>query len=325
MDFDQIIGHEKAIESLKKSINNSTISHSYLFEGEEGLGKKMVAQALAKTLLCKEDKDEPCNKCSSCIKFNTGSHPDFQLVEPEKDSIKKEKMEMLIKSITTAPFESKKKVFIIDDSHKITMEGQNAILKTLEEPPEFMNIILITSRKNSLLPTILSRCQEIKFYPVEKSKIVNLLIEKYNKTIEEANFIADFTKGSIGKSIELSISTDFFEKRDELLKIIDAIIKNDRIKALTSMDFFNENKENIQEILDILLYWFRDLLIYKEVGKTDLIISKDKVELLYSQTFMDLNQINGIIERIQETKINIKRYINFQLSLETMLLSIQEV
>ncbi|MBU5437058.1 DNA polymerase III subunit delta' [Tissierella sp. MSJ-40] len=325
MDFNQIIGHENVIQNLKKSIEKGKVSHSYLFEGEESLGKKMVGLAFAKTLLCKEDGWEPCNKCSSCIKFDTGNHPDFQLIEPEKDSIKKEKMELLVKSITTAPFESKRKVFIIDDSHKITMEGQNAILKTLEEPPEFMNIILITSSSNKLLPTILSRCQGIKFYPVENSKIINLLVNKYDKIEEESKFIADFTKGSVGKSIELSISKDFFNRREEVIRIVDSILKGDKLRALTAIDFFMENKENVDEILDMLLYWFRDLIIYKEIGETDLIINKDKILVLSNQSFIDLNKINDIIEKIQETKVNIQRNVNFQLSLEAMLLNIQEV
>ena len=324
MDYTQVIGHEKAIETLKRAIVKGTVSHSYIFEGEERLGKKKVANIFAKTLLCKEQKSEPCNHCTSCMKFDKGNHPDLLVIEPEKGLIKKGEVEDLIKNVTKAPFESLKKVFIIDDSHKMNLEAKNALLKTLEEPPEYVNIILITSSSNLLLPTILSRCQGIKFYPVESKKIADLIGNLYGKSKDEAMFIADFAKGSVGKSIELATSDDFFQKRDEVIKIIDSLLQGDKTKAISSIGFFNDNKENIEEILDIFSFWFRDLIIFNELGNNDLIINKDKTDYLSRQSFMHFSKINDIIEKVQQTKENINRNINFQLSIETMLLNIQE-
>jgi DNA polymerase-3 subunit delta' len=324
MDFNQVLGHEKIIEILKRAIRNKTVSHSYIFEGEEGLGKKKIALIFAKTLLCKEQKEEPCNHCTSCMKFDSSNHPDLILIEPEKGLIKKGAIEELVKSVAMAPFESMRKVYIINDSHKMNLEAKNTLLKTLEEPPEYINIILITSNINNLLPTIRSRCQSIKFYPVENKKIVDLLVNVYDKSIDEANFIADFTRGSVGKSIELSTSDDFFNKREEIIRIIDGIVKGDKSKALSSIDFFNENKDSIDEILDIFLIWFRDLIIYKETGKNEFIFNKDKIDFLRVHSFMEFTQINDIIYKIQETKDNINKNVNFQLSIETMLLKIQE-
>lgn len=324
MDFNQIIGHEKQINSLKNAIDNGSISHSYLFEGEEGLGKRKVALAFSKTLLCKEEKNSPCNTCSSCIKFDRGNHPDFKELSPEKGLINLKQVEELISSVSTAPFESKRKIFLIDDSHLMNLEGKNKLLKTLEEPPEFMNIILVTSRTNRLLPTIVSRCQGIKFYPVDSFRIKDLLMKEYSIDRNNSKFIAEFTKGSVGKSIELAISEDFFKERDEIIKIIESILKGDKTRALSSIDFFTSNKENIDEVLDIILYWFRDILIYKELGESSLILNKDKIEILSSQSFLDLSKINDIIYRIEETKANIKSNVNLGLSIETMLLNIQE-
>lgn len=324
MDYTKIIGHDRAIDSLKMSVLNNTVSHSYLFQGEEGLGKKMVAYAFAKTLLCKEGKEEPCNRCVSCAKFDSGNHPDFFLIDPDKNLIKKGEIEDLIKNVGILPFESTRKIFIIDDSHKMNTEGKNTLLKTLEEPPSYVTIILISSSPNNLLPTILSRCQSIKFYAVKSWKIEDYLVRMYNKTSEEASFVANFTKGSVGKSIQLSTSDRFFQMRDEILKILDSIIKGDKTKAFSSMGFFNENRDNIEEIIDIIQYWFRDLLIFKEIGENHLIINKDKLEYLSSQSFVDFNTINDIIEKVEETKDNIKKNVNYQLSIETMLLNIQE-
>ncbi|NLJ97856.1 MAG: DNA polymerase III subunit [Tissierellia bacterium] len=325
MDFNKVVGHERVIDNLKRAIDNNQISHSYLFEGEESIGKRMVALSFAKTLLCKEEGLEPCNRCNSCIKFDNANHPDFKLIESKKGLISKKTIDELIKTMNIAPLESKRKIIIIDDSHDMRLEGQNGLLKTLEEPPNYVNIILITSNINNLISTILSRCQVIKFYPVENKKIEELLKINYNKTLEEANFIAHFTKGSVGRSIKLSETEDFLEKRDQIINIIDNILNGDKTNIFTARDFFLNNKDFIEEILDMMLYWFRDLAIYKTVGKSELIINIDKISLLSSQSFFSIDKINDIMERIVETKDNIQRNINYQLAIETMLLGMQEV
>ena len=322
MDFKDIIGHEKIIEGLNRAISNQTISHSYLFEGEESIGKRKVAYAFAKALLCKGEGKLPCNTCSSCSKFDSGNHPDFFAIEPENNIIRVHQVESLIKEITTSPYESTRKIFIIDDSHKMNTESKNTLLKTLEEPPTYVNIILISSSSNNLLPTILSRVQSIKFYPIEYSKVMDLLVSDHNKSPEEAKFIAEFTKGAIGKSIDISSDKGFFQRRDQVIKIIGSLVKGDKTKALSAMDFFNENKEIVDEILDIFLLWFRDLLLFKELGENSLLINKDKLEDLSSQSKVNYNEINDIIVRVQETKQNIRRNVNYQLAIETMLLNI---
>lgn len=322
MDFKDIIGHEKIIEALKKAIYGKTISHSYLFEGEESIGKRKIAYAFAKTLLCKNEGDEPCNSCISCYKFDNESHPDFFIIEPENNLIRVSQIESMIRETTTLPLESMRKVFIIDDSHKMHINGKNKLLKILEEPPNYVHFILISSSPNELLPTILSRVQSIKFYPVEYVRIIDLLVKRYNKTQQEARYISEFSKGSVGKSIELAQDDNFFRRRDEIINIIDSLVNGDKTKAFSKMNFFIENKEIIDEILDIFLLWFRDLLLYKELGQSELLINKDKLEILSSQSKVNSNKINDIIIRVQETKVNIRRNVNYQLAIETMLLNI---
>ena len=228
----------------------------------------MVAYAFSKTLLCQEGKDEPCNKCISCRKFDGANHPDFFVIEAEKDVIRKAQIEGLISQMATAPFESKKKIFIIDDSHKMNLESKNSLLKTLEEPAEFAHIILISSASNKLLATILSRLHTIKFFPLNPREIELILEKEYNKSPKEASFIAEFSRGAMGKSIELAKDDDFFQRREEVLNIIDSLIRGDRTRVFSSLSFFNENKEAIADLLDIFIYWFRDILIYKSIGES---------------------------------------------------------
>ncbi|NLX62740.1 MAG: DNA polymerase III subunit delta' [Tissierellia bacterium] len=325
MDFSNIYGHEKTIKALKRIIEKDNVFHTYLFVGEEAIGKRLVALTFAKTLLCKQSSTEPCNSCISCLKFDSFNHPDLELIEPEKGLIKKEVIDKLIKSMSISPLESRRKIIIIDDCHLMGMEAQNALLKTLEEPPSYVNILLITSNTKNLIPTIISRAQVIKFNPVENEKIVDLLVSKYGKDKGEASFIAHFTKGSIGKSIDLCKSQDFFDLRQSTLDHVHSIIKGDRLNIFNSIDFFIENKDQINEIMDIILFWFRDLLIFKETGNLDLILNRDKIQLLSSETFLDIEKINGIIDNIMDTKRIIEHNVNFQLAIETMLLNMQEV
>lgn len=325
MNFSDIYGHEKTIKALKSAMEKDHIFHCYLFLGEEAIGKKQVALSFAKTLLCKKGGTEPCNICNSCLKFDNWNHPDLEFIEPEKGLIKKEAIDNLIKSMNIAPLESERKIVIIDDCHKMGMEAQNALLKTLEEPPSYVNIILITSNISNLISTIISRSQLIKFNPVESQTIVDLIISRYMKSQEEASFIAHFTKGSIGKSISLCESQEFFERRDNTINHIHSIIKGDRMNIFKSVDFFIENKDQIDEIMDIILYWFRDLLIYKEIGNSSLVLNRDKIQLLSNETFLDIDRINVIIDSIMETKRLIDQNVNYQLAIETMLLNMQEV
>ncbi|HHV27075.1 MAG TPA: DNA polymerase III subunit delta' [Tissierellia bacterium] len=325
MDFNDIVGHERIIKNLKNSIKKDSISHSYLFQGSEAIGKKKVAMAFSKTLLCKKGGLEPCNECSSCIKFDSGNHPDFYLIEEDGNIIRKKQIEEAIKSMITKPLESKRKIYIIDNSFKMRVEAQNSFLKTLEEPPSYVNMILISTSTEKLLPTILSRCEIIKFNPIKKDGISTFLQGNYNKTVEEAEFISSFSKGSIGMAINLSTNEEFFHRREELIKIIDNIIKGDKLKVFASIDFFDENKDFINELLDIIIYWFRDLYIFKELGNNGLIINKDKLDLLSTQVSLSNDKINDIIKDVEKTRQNIERRVNYQLSIEGMLLKMQEV
>lgn len=326
MDFNDIIGHERIIESLKNAINNDLVSHSYLFEGPKSIGKEKLAKVFAKTLLCHSQKDSPCNTCSSCLKFETGNHPDFYLERPEKDSFKKEQIENIQKTIREIPLESNKKVYIIDQADKMTQQAQNSFLKTLEEPPVYAVIILLATNGYSLLPTISSRCQIVKFTSIEKQKIENALINKLKLSEEHARFIASFSNGIIGKAIELSESDDFRNLRDDLIEKLDILINGDKLKAFTISEFFEKRKESIYEILDIMLLWYRDLIIYKETENTDILVNKDKIDLISDQCKkLSKYEILDIIDTVKKAKDDILSNVSYQLAIEVMLLKIQEV
>jgi DNA polymerase-3 subunit delta' len=176
--FEEIIGNEKNKELLQKGIESSNLLHSYLFVGEDGIGKKLFAREFAKMILCMQEQNKPCNNCKSCNQFIGESHPDFMQIEPEDGkSIKIEQIRFLQEKIAEKPVTSNKKVYIIVDSQTMTREAANALLKTLEEPPEYAVLILLTSNESKLLTTIRSRCTKIHFKILSQPQILSYLKE----------------------------------------------------------------------------------------------------------------------------------------------------
>ena len=179
MIFSDIVGNEKNKELLKQIINTNNIAHSYMFVGKESTGKFLFAKEFAKAILCINEK-KPCNVCKSCIEFNTHNNPDFNILEPEGNSIKIDQIRELTKKVYEKPVVSSRKVYIINDSNYMTKEAQNSLLKTLEEPPEYVTIILITSNDNLFLLTIKSRCTKISFKSLTNEEVIKILNKEYN-------------------------------------------------------------------------------------------------------------------------------------------------
>ena len=170
--FQDLIGNERVKDILEKTITENNILHSYLFIGIEGIGKSLFAKEFAKTVLCTSNDNKPCEKCKSCLEFKNDNNPDFMIINPDGNSIKIEQIRFLIQKIYEKPVSSDRKVYIINDCDKMTIEAQNSLLKTLEEPPKYATLILITSNESKLLGTIISRCTKIYFSPIEDGKIL---------------------------------------------------------------------------------------------------------------------------------------------------------
>jgi len=324
MAFDGIVGQEKPIESLKKAIERDQVAHAYLFEGAEGLGKKAIALKLASALVC-NNKDKPCGKCNSCIKVSTGNHPEIKIIEGQV-TIKVDEIRELIKDIQLKPYEGSRKVYIICDADKMNIQGQNALLKTLEEPPNYATLILLTTKGNSLLPTIVSRCQTIKLNPISLENIKSYLINNKDIDSEKAQMLAAFSGGIIGRAVELLDNPDFHVRREGVINLCKDLMTPKLLNILDQISFFEEQKPDIEEVLDLMISWYRDLFVYKETRSLDLIINVDKRdEIDFQVSGIDIKKVRDIILIIEGAKNNLKSNVQFHLNIEVMLLNIQEV
>jgi len=181
--FENIIGNNKNKKILANIIEKNTILHSYLFSGKSGIGKKLFAKEFAKMILCTEENKNTCNTCKSCIEFEGNNNPDFNIIEPDGNSIKIEQIRMLQSKAYEKPIISNRKVYIIDEAEKMTKEAQNCLLKTLEEPSDYITIILVCSLESNLLNTIKSRCMKIAFNKLEDEVVKKTLINSFSKML----------------------------------------------------------------------------------------------------------------------------------------------
>lgn len=326
MSFKNIYGHNKNIDFYKSIIRDNRLSHSYIFNGVEGIGKKLFSTNLSKAILCKELKEDACEKCTSCKKINHGNHPDLIILEPDGKSIKNRQIKEFQEFLSYMPNESEKKIVIINDSNTMTTSAQNTILKILEEPPSYALIILITSNLNSLLDTIKSRCQIINFNKLDIDIVNDFLINEYDLKKEDANAIALFSNGIIKKASLAYENDKFLDLREKVIEFSNYILFNDKIKVLSNLNFLIDEKESIDLIFQIMTSWLRDILIVQSTNNYDIVINKDKEELIkkISYRVVDRNIVD-IIDKINKTIKDLNRNVNYKLAIDYLILNIIEV
>lgn len=301
MEFKDIIGNEKAKQILLKTVKNKTVLHSYMFIGNEGIGKSLIAKQFAKMILCEnfnEQNLEPCGKCKSCIEFDGDNNPDFKCIEPDGKIIKVEQIREMQSKIIEKPIISNKKVYVINDADLMRTEAQNCFLKTLEEPPEFVVIILIVNNESKILPTIKSRCMKIQFSKIDDEDIKSYLKNNYQINNINQN-ILNMCDGSIGKAI-------IVQNRLEEYNQIESIIKNIN-KPLTTViknsEILYKDKEKIYEYLDYI-----NVILYNLTKEN----SSDSMKYINS------------IKVVEQTKQRILGNCNYDMCIDRLLFNIWE-
>ena len=292
--FKNILGNETIKEMLEQALNGKKVSHSYMFVGTSGIGKKMIATEFAKSILCL-NSERYCNSCKSCIEFDTQNHPDFLIIKPDGNKIKIEQIRELQKRIQEKPIISGKKVYIIDDADLMTKEAQNCLLKTLEEPPEYASLILIGSSENAFLATIKSRCMIIHFNPIPDEEIKKYLSENYQIKEITKNMLETF-QGSIGKAIALK---DKQEEYQAVEKIIENLQKKDLIDIIPLSEVLYKAKEEITEILD-----YMNILLLKKAKTNEKYVNCIKI--------------------VEDTKKRLKQNANYDMAIDNLLFNIWE-
>lgn len=327
-NFKDIIGQEQIKKHLLEGIKKGNLSHAYIINGETGSGRRLLASALTKALLCENRTAEgdACGICKSCKQADSNNHPDVRFVTHEKASIGIDDIrEQLINDITIKPYSSNHKVYIIPDSNKMTEQAQNALLKTIEEPPSYATILLLTENAENLLQTISSRCITLNTEPLRQEEIAQYLIRNLQMEPEQAKIAAGFCQGNVGKAIRFASSEDFQEmKRDtlQLLKRIDAMDITDIVTIIKELSL---RKGKINEYLDLMLLWYRDVLMFKVTKDANLLLYRDEVKAISKQASVrNYADIEKIIKAIDKAKVRLSANVNFETAIELLLLTIKD-
>jgi len=325
MGFSKIVGHKRQIEFLKKAIVNNHLSHGYIFDGEEGLGRRLVAIEFIKAVYCLEHENDACGVCANCVKIDTGNHPDLLMIEPEGNSIKNKQVEELQSFISMKPYESSMKTVIVARGNTMTTSAQNRLLKVLEEPAGEVMIIIISENVEGLLPTIKSRCQRMRFNKLSREEIEGYISKNYSLEQEDLTAVAIFSEGSIGKAVEFVDSDVFQIGRKNILELIYAMHKKDLIKVFEVCEIFEEQKENILQLLDFMILLYRDILFLNEVRDVEVLINFDLKEDIKALTrIVPEEKIIRYIDLIEECKSALSSNVNTKIAIETLLFNIQE-
>ena len=325
--FKDVAGHEDIISHLQNAIKMNKVSHAYIFGGEHGSGKKLRASLFAMTLQCETQGIEPCMQCTSCKKALSKNHPDIINVTHEKpNSIGIEEIrQQLIDDVAIRPYESRYKIYIINDAQKMTLQAQNALLKTIEEPPAYAIILLLADNPDSLLPTISSRCVILNLKPVSDNLVKSYLMERMHIPDYQAEVDASFAQGNIGKAIRIASSEEYGDVMEQALRLVKYAQNMQLYELVEAIKGMTAEKDNIQDYLDIFSMWFRDVLLFKATREVDSLVFKQELNAIRERAQKSSYEgLERIIDAIQTAGVRLRANVNFELTMELLFLTIKE-
>ena len=325
--FTDIIGQEQLKEHLQNALSTNKVSHAYIINGERSSGKEFVARVFAMALQCEKRGTEPCGECHSCKQALGNNQPDIIYVSHEKpNTIGVEDIRKQINGdIDIKPYSSPRKIYIMNEGEKMTVQAQNALLKTLEEPPEYAVLLILTTNVDAMLPTILSRCVVLNMKPVADAKVKKYLMEELGVPDYKANICVAFARGNIGKAKMLANSEEFEKVKEEavtLVKYIKDMEINEIVKAIKKITVY---KFDVNDYLDILSAWYRDILLFKATKDVNSLIFKEEIQQIMRVSDRSTYEgIENIVNALQQAKKRLDANVNFELTMELLLLTVKE-
>ena len=303
------------------------VSHAYIINGERNAGKEFIARVFAMALQCEKKEAEPCGECHSCKQALSNNQPDIIYISHEKpNTIGVEDIRAQINNdIVIKPYSSPRKIYIVNEGEKMTPQAQNALLKTLEEPPEYAVILILTTNVEALLPTVLSRCVVLNMKPVSDALVKKYLMEQLGVPDYKANICVAFARGNIGKAKLLASSEEFEKVKDEAISLVKNINDMEIHEIVKAIKKISEYKFDVNDYLDILMAWYRDVLFFKATKDVNSLVFKEEIQQIMRVSDRSTYEgIETIVNALQSAKKRLEANVNFDLTMELLLLAIQE-
>ncbi|MCR5279067.1 MAG: DNA polymerase III subunit [Lachnospiraceae bacterium] len=328
-NFSDIIGQDMLKKHLITAVEHDTVSHAYIIVGEKYSGKEFIARIFAAALLCtgEEGHDIPCNNCHSCHQAFSKNNPDIIYVTHDKpgvigvDDIRTQ----INEDISIKPYSGRKKIYIVNEAEKMNPQAQNALLKTFEEPPEYAVIILLTTSADELLPTIRSRAVELDMRPVPDAEVKRFLMEEVQIPDYKADVCVAFARGNIGKAKLLASNEDFDNIRRDVINLLKHIREMEISELATAVKKAGEYKLEINDYLDIILVYYRDVLLFKATMDANGLIFKDEIQYIRKAASESTYEgIQNIIAGLEKARERLGANVNFELTMELLFMCIKE-
>lgn len=324
--FSEIVGHEQIKEHMQAAIRDKKPFHAYLFQGEEGVGKEALARTFAAGLQCQsESADKPCKECVSCRQMESGNQPDVIWVTREKASLGVDEIrEQLCNTMDIKPFSSPYKIYLVPEAEKMTEAAQNALLKTIEEPPEYGIVILMTSNISALLPTIQSRCLTMEFRPLSTAVVESYVKEHCQVPDYQARASAAFAQGNLGKAMRYAKSEDFIERKDHIISLLRHVEQMDLSEMLAVIKDLGTRKDEVRDYIDLMVLWYRDVLLFKATKDINQLLFQDEASYISREaSHRSYEKIEEILRAFEKAKVRLRANVNFDITMELMLLTLK--
>ncbi len=325
--FSEIVGQAQMKEQMQGAIQQKKISHAYIINGENRSGKEFIARIFAQAILCEKGGEEPCEECTSCRQAQTKNHPDIIFVSHEKpNSIGVEDIrEGINQTVMIKPYSSPYKIYIVQEAEKMTVQAQNALLKTLEEPPAYAVFLLLVNSMEVMLPTIISRCVVLNMKPVQDEEMRRYLMRDLKVPDYRAEICIAFARGNVGRAKALASSEDFDKIRTDALSLLKNIYDMEIVEIMDALKRIKEYGFDIGDYMDIMAVWYRDVLLFKATHDMNHLIFRDEIQHIKRVAQRtDYEGIEEVIRALEKAKSRLNSNVSFELTMELLLLTLKE-
>ncbi|NPV26884.1 MAG: DNA polymerase III subunit delta' [Firmicutes bacterium] len=321
----EILGQDIAVNQLQNALRQNRISHGYLFVGPDGVGKRTTALAFAQALNClTRENGDGCGRCASCLKLAHGNHPNLHLIEPEGSTLRIQQIRAVQQSAQYRQLDAGWKVFVFLEADKLTLPAANSLLKVLEEPPANTVLILITKHTFGLLPTVLSRCQKISFTHLSASVIRELLITRHWLPAERASFVAALAGGNMTTALAAAESGELLQWREEAIGFLATLQTQPTPTIFQRVDQLERERERLGWLLETMILWCRDALLWQETHDRTLLVNTDKVEEIMKVS-LNSNQLVQVLQALHEARRYLQQNANVRLTLESLFIELHQI